>query len=66
MRTRDENLETIQAMTGADPDRDAAVDEAVMTQLGMDALSDEAVALMAQEYLRLALIANPVRFAGRH
>jgi len=53
-RSRTENLAIIETLGGANPQEDEAVHTLIETQLGMDALSDAALALMADAYLRLA------------
>ena len=58
-RSRTENLDIITALSGADPAQDEAVHNLIEKQLGMEALSDAALALMADAYLRLATGSEP-------
>lgn len=53
-RSRTENMAVIAAYTGLNSTLDATVQDAVVDNLGSDAFSDAALALMASEYERLA------------
>ncbi|HZG69197.1 MAG TPA: hypothetical protein VEZ12_20860 [Herpetosiphonaceae bacterium] len=54
MASRADNLAIIHTYGGVNTTLDDVVHDAVTDNLGLDALTDEAIALMAAEYQRLA------------
>lgn len=66
MTSRDANIAVITALMGLNPTIDDKVDDIVAERLGLEVFSDEAVAIMAEEYQRLFLEPAQASPAGGH
>jgi len=52
MTTRDSHAAIVLALIGVDPELDDQIDDIVAERLGLNVFSDEALAIMAEEYRR--------------